>query len=330
LKDIPQEDWDGKRLRQPQPVEGFPSLQRGLGGLLPTQTPRELAQNMLAAAILNRLCGNLLIWVACAARMAESGRQVTPEEKVAVAARAAVRTQTSDLQHAKAEEQAASRELSDFQASYTSDAARQHYLDSFVGWKSSARGQAERDLEAARKELQAAEEALIASRRKVQVLPWHSQWPSPVPQQAAERPIFAVRLTAKAPILRTIKDFLDAMENGLIDRSGGSGIVTKHNVEAAFVRHACDVLMLCSSEAGEAEAGKVYTHMPMPVTTSAGFLMPNSGREITAPRPHHDFQLKIRGQTFPFDVARSWRPQGPLASQPRARTRRRARRLGTP
>merc|ERR1712117_858318 len=91
------------------------------------------------------------------------------------------------------------------------------------------------------------------------------------------------------------------MQNGFIDRSAGS-FVPKHTLEGAFVRHAWDKLLLCQGSEDERQAGKMFTHLPMPFTIGAGFIMPANRREIRVPRPHHAFQLKLDGQTFPFVV----------------------------
>ncbi|CAE7905142.1 unnamed protein product [Symbiodinium microadriaticum] len=64
LKNIPPEDWDAKRFVEPVPITGLPNLYHGPGGLLSPHTPRQLANNQLAAAIANRLCENLRISLA--------------------------------------------------------------------------------------------------------------------------------------------------------------------------------------------------------------------------------------------------------------------------
>eukprot|EP00439_Symbiodinium_sp_Y106_P051315 s1299_g6.t2 len=64
LKNIPSEDWDAKRFIEPVPIAGLPNLFHGPGGLLSPHTPRQLANNQLAAAIANRLCENLRISLA--------------------------------------------------------------------------------------------------------------------------------------------------------------------------------------------------------------------------------------------------------------------------
>lgn len=306
LAEVPKDQWDTKCCRPPLAVAGFPHLYRGLGGLLPSATPRELAHNMVAAAILNRLCGNWLTSMAIVARATESERTVTAEEQAVAAAKAAVKAKVNELQQAKLEESTATRELREFRASCGTDMKQAHYLESMEGWKSSARGQAERDVEAAQKELKAAENALAASRKQVQIPPWHAQWPGPVPPEAASEAIFHVRLTSKAPLVCTVKEFLEAMGSGIQDRIGSSGMVGKHKLEASFARQACDLLLLCTCDSDKEEAAKLYTHLPAPATADTGFARQpkdTPAHGARAPQPRHAFRLSVSGTTFPFEVS---------------------------
>lgn len=302
LARLPREEWESQKARSPEPLEGLPGLCRGPGDLVPSQTPRQVAQNLIAAAILNRLCGNLLTTLSRAVATANAAAHVTPQVRAVVAAKNALKARTGDLEQATVEERAARNDFCAFQAKFELDAERQHHLESVVGWKSSLRLQAEAELEEAGRELRVAEEALAASRTQAQLEPWHRHWPSCVPAEAAAEPLFGVQLTATAPLLTTLPDFFEAMGNGFVDRTG-SGIVTKHKLEGSFIRFFVDRLLLCQRAGEEAKASQVCTHIPTPLTTGTRFVMPGMANEIRVPEPHHAFHLRLDGQNFAFSVA---------------------------
>ncbi|CAE8597892.1 unnamed protein product, partial [Polarella glacialis] len=151
----------------------------------------------------------------------------------------------------------------------------------------------------ARKLVQTAETAQAAAARAGQKpVQWHQRWASVIPPEAAFEEVFGVRLAPHGPSHYTLKDFLDAMQLGLIDRSRGA-YVPKHALEAAFVRHAADSLLLCSYD----EKTEVYTHLPAPATVRTGVVGPSTSKELCCPQPHHSYMLRLEGVTFPFAVS---------------------------
>ncbi|CAK0840523.1 unnamed protein product, partial [Prorocentrum cordatum] len=201
------------------------------------------------------------------------------------------------------EETRARAELRAFQKKMEPDADRERELQSVVGWKSSVRIQVDSEVEESGRELRAAKQALAASKQCPRAAPWHEQWPAPVPSEASSQPLFAVRLSAKGELIHTVKGFFEAMQSGLVDRSGTvRGFVSKHLLEAGFARQASDGLLLCTRRGDKEEAAEVYTHLPAPKTIGCGFVPSGGGEEFRAVSPHHSFVLRLQGQTFPFEV----------------------------
>eukprot|EP00931_Biecheleriopsis_adriatica_P100504 TRINITY_DN75802_c0_g1_i1.p1 TRINITY_DN75802_c0_g1~~TRINITY_DN75802_c0_g1_i1.p1 ORF type:complete len:766 (+),score=164.54 TRINITY_DN75802_c0_g1_i1:44-2299(+) len=296
LKDIPPEDWDTKRFREPTSLDGLPGLCRGPGGLLASHTPKQLAQNLLAAAILNRLCGNLAISLARACHDHALEKRVPAEEQAVAAARVALGRAEKALREARAEAATAEGDLKTFLASYVADPDRQRHLQGVAGWKSSAAAQSEAELVEARKVLQDAEAARVAAFGSSKPPTWNQRWPSLVPPEARSEDLFGVRLAENGPLLYTLWEFIDAMQHGLMDRTRGI-YVPKHSLEVAFVRHAADSLLLCTAgDKGD------FTHLPAPATSSTGFMDPASTSELWSPQPQHACLVRLEGQTFPFTV----------------------------
>eukprot|EP00927_Polykrikos_kofoidii_P062253 TRINITY_DN57064_c0_g1_i1.p1 TRINITY_DN57064_c0_g1~~TRINITY_DN57064_c0_g1_i1.p1 ORF type:complete len:898 (-),score=164.43 TRINITY_DN57064_c0_g1_i1:134-2827(-) len=330
LSAIPEADRDSQRFLPPVPLAPFPGLFRGLGGLLPALTPQQIAMNAVAAALLNRLSANTL--AACARRL--RGNTCVPprrsEAELAVmAARRDYNMAEGNAKRARAEAAVALQEIRDFRARYETDMERQRELEALVGWKTSVAREVEAELEAAEARLRTAE-MTTAGTTIAPLPPWHSLWTSPVPVGAAAEPIFRVRLTAKSPLLRTVSEFIDAMQQGALDRSSGGGcggaggILTRHMFEAAFVRQAQDGMLLCN---GEPNTG-VYSHIPAPATASTGLLVPvpeknsdatddNETKDLTATdlrtvRPLHGLRLQMQGHVFSFTVV--FRPVGSVSA----------------
>eukprot|EP00930_Biecheleria_cincta_P039682 TRINITY_DN27257_c0_g2_i1.p1 TRINITY_DN27257_c0_g2~~TRINITY_DN27257_c0_g2_i1.p1 ORF type:complete len:766 (-),score=184.68 TRINITY_DN27257_c0_g2_i1:73-2370(-) len=297
LKGVPKEERDVKCFRQPVPIEGLPELARGPGGLLLPNTPKQLAQNQLAAAILNRLSGNLLISLSQACREHAAQKRVPPEVHAVEAAKLALNKAAEALQKSIAEDAAAQSELKAFLASYEADPERQRHLEGVVGWKSSARAQSESELEEARKALREAEGAKVAAFSvHAKSMSWAQRWPSLVPAEVSSDEFFGVRLAEGGSLCYTLRDFVEAMQSGYMNRAQG-GMVPKHSLEFAFVRSAADSLLLCSP----AEKGS-YLHLPAPATVGTGLLDAASSGELQALRPQHAAVLRMEGQTFPFSV----------------------------
>eukprot|EP00927_Polykrikos_kofoidii_P023770 TRINITY_DN21781_c0_g1_i1.p1 TRINITY_DN21781_c0_g1~~TRINITY_DN21781_c0_g1_i1.p1 ORF type:complete len:903 (-),score=130.24 TRINITY_DN21781_c0_g1_i1:38-2707(-) len=316
LADIPPEDWDAQRLRTPEHVEGFPKLCHGPGGLLPSDTPRQMAQNAIAAALLNRLCGNVLSTLSARMANACSVQRKTPEEIGVVSAQEALDRAHSAAAEALVEEKVAVENLSAFRSNMGTDEVKGRELESMVGWKSSVVKQASGELVAAKQHLQEAEAALESSRRSVPAKTWHSRFGPVLPSEASTEPLFAVRLGKSSPILYTVKDFLESMQHGFMDRTGG-GFVTKHAVEAAFVRHAVDNLLLCVRTHGEdEEASQEYIHLPVQLTVNTGILdgfesptqasleacQESAQSGFRTIRPHHGLVVRLQGQSLTFSV----------------------------
>jgi len=161
--------------------------------------------------------------------------------------------------------------------------------------------QAAGELQECQKSLRAAEESLDSSQPRKQARAWHETWSYLLPAEAAAEPFFGVRLTMKGQIVYTVKDFVQAMQTGQHDRLAG-GYVQKHALEAAFVRHVADSLLLCTREGDKPEAAEVYTHLPTAAIAGCGIADPSTGRELKTPRPNHAFLLRMEGQTFAFSV----------------------------
>jgi len=306
LEHLPQELRDTKAFQPPSPIEGLPGLCHGPGGLLPSHTPRQLAQNLLAASLMNRLCANLLTAAArCAADLGTAKPGPSPEESAMLEAQRRLQEAKDGELLSCQEEAEACQRLQAFQQSGEADAKQQHELESIVGWKSSVRVQLAAELEDAKRECTLAEEKLLEAGKRKRTAPWHEQWPGVLPSEAAENLLFCVRLTARSPELFTVREFLEAMQLGLIDRTG-AGFVTKHAVECAFVSSAADYLLLCLRSSddppGAVQAKDGYRHILAPTCVGTGLVRPGTKQELRTPRPQHTLVVRVEGQTFPFIV----------------------------
>eukprot|EP00929_Paragymnodinium_shiwhaense_P105191 TRINITY_DN70111_c0_g1_i1.p1 TRINITY_DN70111_c0_g1~~TRINITY_DN70111_c0_g1_i1.p1 ORF type:complete len:804 (+),score=205.35 TRINITY_DN70111_c0_g1_i1:71-2482(+) len=315
-------DWDAKRLTPPAPLEPFPSLFHGPGGLLPHDTPRQLAQNAVVAAVLNRLSGNVFSAAARQVRESVSGYgRKYPEELARIAAAAALDDACDAAQLADEEQAKAAAALAAFHKSGEADMDKLTELQGMVGWKSGVAKQSLLELEEAERKLKETKEMEVASRVRDASAVWHSQWLPLLPNEAAEKQQFVVRLAPKAPALYTLLDFVEAVSLGFRDRTGGDHI-TKHIVEAAFVRQAEERLLLCVRQAGkesnvaENEMLHRYTHLPAPATVGTGLVdiaavasgssrslrERRQAKEMRTIRPHHGLLLRIQGQTLSASV----------------------------
>jgi len=296
LQDIPQEDWDSKRFMEPMKVEGMPGLLHGPGGLLSPLTPRQLAHNLLAAALVNRLCANLMISIKRVCEDYAAEKRVPPEELAVLRARGTLKEAEEALRSAQQEASEAQESLRTFLQSGELDADRQRHLQAVVGWKTSAAEQSARELQEAQEALKLAElakaEAAVAPS-----LSWTQKWSTIAPPKA-EGEVFAIRLAETGQLLYSLWDFIDAMQHGLVDRTRGS-YVPKHALEVAFVRSAADHLLLCTQDE------KGFVHLPAPRTVSTGL-------SLEALWPLHGLALRLEGQTFPFSLHLTAADQRPL------------------
>merc|ERR1719424_166816 len=162
LAAIPLKDWETKTILPPIPVKGFPNLCRGPGSLLPGQTPKQVAQNMLAAHILNRLCSNLLSVAAADDKEASQSPKESPEHKALAAARSKAKDAGASLEQATKEDAAAKTAKQAFQEEMSPDMEKGRHVESMVGWKTSVLAQVTAEVAEAKRELTAAEEALKA------------------------------------------------------------------------------------------------------------------------------------------------------------------------
>lgn len=303
LADVPQGEWDAKQFWAPEPVAGFPGLCRGPGGLLPAYTPRQLAQNEIAAALLNRLCANLLTATATCSTSskASQGSCLSPAQNAVAVARERLEEAMEAVRQADAEATKARADLHASQASSPPDMDEVRQMENIVGWKSSVATQAANELHDCQKSLATAEESLGDREPRKRATPWHETWSNLVPAEASAEQLFGVRLTTRGQVNFTVKDFIQAMLTGQHDRLAG-GYVQKHALEAAFVRHVADPLLLCTRKGDRPEAAEVYTHLPSAAITGCGITDPKSGCELRTPRPNHAFLLRMEGQTFAFSV----------------------------
>eukprot|EP00929_Paragymnodinium_shiwhaense_P054453 TRINITY_DN27293_c0_g1_i1.p1 TRINITY_DN27293_c0_g1~~TRINITY_DN27293_c0_g1_i1.p1 ORF type:complete len:843 (-),score=196.89 TRINITY_DN27293_c0_g1_i1:41-2569(-) len=293
LVDIPETQRDLKRCHPLTPLQHYPSLYRGPGGLLPNETPRQLAQNAVVATILNRLCGNVLITLSiCAGQASGAPQKQSAEEAELAAARAAMAQAEDELVQAKLEEAVAQQELKAFRQSLEGDMDKEKELVSKVGWKAGVLRRSEEELVSCRQRendaVKAWAEALGKNSEQVQ---WYDLW-APLPSAAAKAKLFGVRLTRSSPLHYTLADFLQSLQ-------GGYGAIKKHSLETAFVRSALDEALLCAcDEAG----GGAFTHLPAPATVGTGLLAPGSSEELVTVKPEHRLLLRMQGPQCGFTV----------------------------
>lgn len=297
LSGIAPEDWDARRFSPPLPVTTLPSLFRGTGGMLPGETPRQLALNAIAAAVLNRLSSNLMVVLSRACVRGDELPRESAEEFSVVAARKHVSAALAENDRAKAEEAAAIAGLQAFQARYETNMDRHLELESIVGWKSGVAKQALADLAEAQESFRIAEATLAEAAALIRSAPWHEVLAPPLPAAAALEPLFLVRMTARSSLIHTVSELIETLQRGSHD-SSGCGTITMHRVEAAFVRHAMDNLALCTQDSDRPGA---YTHLLAPGTFGTG-LTASDGSELRAVQPHHRMLLRCEGPTFPFVV----------------------------
>eukprot|EP00928_Gymnodinium_smaydae_P093761 TRINITY_DN7806_c1_g2_i1.p1 TRINITY_DN7806_c1_g2~~TRINITY_DN7806_c1_g2_i1.p1 ORF type:complete len:752 (+),score=147.49 TRINITY_DN7806_c1_g2_i1:34-2256(+) len=309
LSDVPANERDSKKFHTPHRIQSLPSLNRGCGGVLPLYTPREVAQNAVAAAILTRLCGNVLSVLSACVRDQVAVKQKSPEELAHTEAQEKLREAKTSLREAKVDEASAQNALREYRIKGELDMDTERDLESRSKWKSAVCKQVEAELAEAERTILKTAAALEASKGKDASQVWHSKWASPLPLEAASEPLFGVRLAPTAPIHYTIKNFIEAMQNGFVDRQVG-GFVPKHSFEVAFVRQAADSLMLCRGKDDQEEKLTEYTHMPAPATVSTGMLSlhatgsaSHSDEEaLRTVRPHHGQLIRVQGTLFSFGV----------------------------